>query len=270
MRLCLVLAVLLAASPAAFSADAPSQPAPDKPRPFRIRPKVEKTEDSSSSGELVSPDVDLIDAPTTAVLDYGGYSARSRFYRAGGLLQYVSFGVFQGVNLGASMSVDGLIGDNKTVRVRAPNAQVKWRFYDGDRSIPSFAVGYDGQGWDYNQNDHRYNNRQRGFFVVASQELGLPGLMVHPSFNISDFDSNAVFGALPLSYNIKDKVLLMAEWDNIANFSDSRFNSGFRVYVTPKFDIDFAVRSIGQGGHFGNGDSRGPERIVQLRYSASF
>lgn len=267
MRLCFVLAALLAAGPA-LAADAPSQPAPEKPRPFKIHPKNE--ESSSTGGELVSPDVDVIDAPTTAVIDYGGYSARSRFYRAGGLLQYVSFGVFQGVNLGASMAVDGLIGDSKMVRARAPAAQVKWRFYDGDRNIPSFALGYDGQGYSYNQDDHRYNNRQRGFYVVGSQELGLPGLMLHPSFNVSDFDSNAVFGSLPLTYNIKDKVLLMTEWDNIANFSDSRFNAGLRVYVTPKFDIDFAVRAIGQGGHYPNGDSRGPERIVQLKYTASF
>lgn len=262
------MAALLAAGPA-LGADAPSQPTPDKPRAVRIRPK-DSQDSGSSSGGLVAPDVNLIDAPTTAVLDYGGYGARSRFYRNGGILQYVSFGVFQGVNLGASMSVDGLIGDNKTVRVRAPNAQVKWRFYDGDRDIPSMAVGYDGQGYDYNQIDHRYNNRQRGFFVVASQELGVPGFMVHPSINISDFDSNAIFGALPFSYDIKDKVLLMAEWDNISNFSDSRLNGGLRVYVTPNFDIDFAVRAIGQGGHYANGDSRGPERVVQLRYSASF
>lgn len=269
MKFAWALAALLAAAPA-LAADDPSQPPPDRPRAFRIKPKASSSDDETTSGDLVAPDTDLIDAPTSAVLDYGGYGSRSRFYSGGGILQYVNFGVYNGVNIGASMSVDGLIGNSSEVRVRAPNAQVKWRFYDGDRYIPSLAVGYDGQGYDYNEVDQKYNNRQRGFYLVASQELGLPGLMLHPSVNISDVNSNDIFGALPLSYNIKDKVLLMAEWDNINDFLNSRFNSGLRVYVTPKFDIDFAVRAIGQGGHYDNGDSRGPERIVQLRYTASF
>jgi hypothetical protein len=242
-------------------------PTKSGPPSIRLRPK---TAEGSSSEGLLAPDTDIIDAPTSAALDYESYAAKSRFDREGGLLQYVSFGVFQGVNLGASLAVDSLVGDTRTVRVRAPNAQVKWRFYDGDRWIPSVAVGYDGQGYDYDKVAKRYNERQRGFFIAASQELGLPGLTLHPSMNVSDFDTNAVYGSLPLSWNIEDRVLAMAEWDNINNFRDSRFNSGLRVYVTPHFQIDFDVRAIGQGGHFTNGDARGPERIVQLRYSNSF
>ena len=141
---------------------------------------------------------------------------------------------------------------------------------NGNVLIPAFAVGYDGQGYNYNNVDKRYNSRQRGFYVVGSQELGLAGLEVHPSLNISDFDTNAFFGSIPVSYNIRDKAKVILEWDNIADFHDSRLNAGLRAYVTPHFHIDFAVRGIGQGGNFGNGDSRGPERIVQLRYSGNF
>ena len=265
-----------------MAADAPPQtptPAPPAheeraPAPkaeIRIHPKTAESGGEGLDGEgLLEPDVNLIDAPTSAVLDYGGYSAQSRFFSNGGLLQYLSFGVFQGLNIGASLTVDRLIGNDRTVRVRAPNVQVKYRFYDGDRTFPSLAVGFDGQGYEYNQPDRRFNERQRGFFIVASQELGLPGLLIHPSVNISDFDTNAFFGAIPISYNIKDKVSLIAEWDNINNWSNSRFNAGFRVYITPHFNTDFAVRGIGQGGHYSDGGARGPERIVQLKYSANF
>lgn len=268
MKSLLVTALLGLTAGPAFAADPPETPASEaKPSSPRLRSKEAS---AGGGGELLSPDVDLIDTPTTAVLDYGGYSARSRFFRQGGLLQYVSFGVFQGVNLGASLTIDGLVGDNRIVRVRAPSAQVKWRFYEGDRSLPSLALGFDGQGWSYNQQDKRYNHRQRGFYVVGSQELGVPGFMFHPSVNVSDFDTNDIYGALPLSYNFRDKLTLMAEWDAINNFRDSRLNGGVRVYVTPRFQVDFAVRGIGQGGEYPNGDSRGPERVVQLRYAASF
>jgi len=260
-------------APAASSdSSAPTYTPPKAPK-IRAKGKTEDNNQASSSDNQVSllaPDVDVIDAPTTAVLDYGGYSSQSRMYRAGGLLEWVSFGVYNGINIGAAAAVDGLIGDSKDVHVRAPTAQVKWRFYDGDRWIPSLAAGYDGQGYDWNSLDDRYNQKQRGGYLVASQELGVPGLMLHPSVNISDFNHNGVFGALPLSYNIKDKVSLLAEWDNINNYVDSRVNVGARFYVTPHFDVDFAVRAIGQGGHFNNGDSRGPERVIQLRYVGNF
>lgn len=262
------LAFLFLSRPAPAAQAPPSGEQPSKA--VKIRAKDDPRASGGGAQGLLEPDVDIIDAPTTAVLDYGGYSARSRFFSNGGLLQYASFGVFQGLNIGASLNIDGIIGSDTTVRVREPNAQVKYRFYEGDRNFPSFAVGFDGQGFLFNQPEKRYNQRKRGFFVVASQELGLRGLQVHPSFNISDTNTNSFFGAIPLSYNIQDKVSLMLEWDNINDFHDSRLNSGLRVYMTPRFHLDFAVRGIGQGGRFTDGNARGPERIVQLKYSAAF
>lgn len=267
------LAVLLAAVPARAlntSNDSADRSGPAGPVRIHAKQKADSSDSESSGGSLLSPDTDNIDTPTAAVLDYGGYSSRSRFFAKGGILEYIDFGVFQGLNLGASLTMDGIVGNDRTVRLRAPNAQVKYRFYDGDGAIPAFAVGYDGQGYDYNYIDKRYNNRQRGFYIVGSEELGVPGLEVHPSVNISDFDTNSFFGAIPLTLDIRDKVKLIAEWDNINNFHDSRFNAGARAYLTPNFHVDFAVRAIGQGGMYSNGDSRGPERIVQLRYSGNF
>jgi hypothetical protein len=234
-------------------------------------PKIRsKHAPAAPSDSAQSPDADIIDAPTSAVLDDHGYSTRSRFYSKGGILEYLSFGVYPGVNLGASAAVDGFIGDEKNVRMRAPTAQVKWRFFEGDQALPSMAIGYDGQGYRYNAIDHRFNQRQRGFYVVGTKELGIPGFEFHPSFNISDFNSNAIFGTLPITLNIRDKAELLVEWDNIANWSDSRFNAGLRFFLTPNFHVDFAVRAIGAGGSYSDGAPKGPERIVQLKYSNSF
>jgi hypothetical protein len=228
-------------------------------------------EGGTPSGDAgLQPDIDVIDAPTSSVLDYGGYSTRSRFYSQGGLLEYISFGVYPGLNLGASAAVDGLIGNESDVRVRAPAAQVRYRFFDGDAALPSLAVGYDGQGYLYNSSSERFNERQRGFYVVGSKEIGVPGLQIHPSINVSDFNSNSIYGALPLTLNIRDKAEVLAEWDNIADFSHSRLNLGLRAYLTPSFEVDFGVRSIGGGGLYSDGQRRGPERIVQLKYAGNF
>ena len=256
----------------AFAADPPSpETETASPVPVKITPKRSSVRSGSADEEsLLAPDLVLIDAPTSAALDYGGYSAHSRFFSGGGLLQYVSFGVFQGLNIGASLNVDSIIGSDRTVHVRDPNLQIKYRFYDGDRWIPAFAIGYDGQGFNYSQPSKRYNNRQRGFYLVASQELGVPGLQAHPSFNVSDTNTNFFFGAIPVSYNIRDKALVMAEWDNIQKRNESRLNAGLRAYVTPAFHVDLAVRAIGQGGKFSNGVPRGSERVVGLGYTGSF
>lgn len=256
----LASALILLLAVAAGAEDAP-----------KIRPKSNsRPVQSSRDTGPIQPDVDIIDAPTTGVLDYGGYSSRSRFYSKGGILQYVSFGVYPALNLGASISADGLIGDERHARLRAPTAQVKYRFYEGDSELPSLAVGFDGQGYRYNSGIRRFNERQRGFFVVATKEVGVPGLQFHPSFNISDFDSNGVFGCIPLTLNIRDKATILLEWDNINNWNESRVNAGLRAYLTANFHVDFAVRSIGAGGWHSDGAPKGPERIVQLKYSGSF
>jgi hypothetical protein len=268
-----VLATFLLVLPGSWARAEGSESSADV-RPVKIRPKKievpsERPEGHDSAG-LNAAESNIIDAPTAAVLEYGGYSSQTRFYSHGGILEYASFGVYPRLNLGASLAINGLVGNDTMVRARPPEVQVKCRFYDGDRYLPALGVWFDGQGFDYSSIEKKFHDRQRGFYVVATEELGVPGLQAHPSFNISDFDSNSVFGAIPLSYNIQDKAMVLFEWDNISNFGNSRVNSGLRVYLTPKLRVDFAVRRIGQGGFFADNSSRGPERIVQLKYSGSF
>jgi len=223
-----------------------------------------------SRGGLLLPDTMLIDVPTAAVADHGGFASRTRFFSNGGVVENLSFGVYPRLNLGASVNVDGLIGNSPPVRIVRPELQIKYRFYDGDRLIPAFAVGFDGQGYLYNKGDKRYNQRQHGLYFMGSQEIGLPGLMAHAGMSISDFDSNDIGGILALSGNIQDRVMPMVEWDNINNFMDSRFNAGMRFFIMPNFHFDFALRGLGQGGKYSDGVVRGPERIVQFKYTGNF
>jgi len=233
--------------------------------------KTESSDSNESSGaSLIAPDTELIDIPTAALADYGALSTRTRFFSNGGVLEWLSFGVHQRFNIGASLNVDKFIGSTSPVQVTKPDLQVKFRLYDGTAVLPALAVGFDNQGYLYNRVDHLYNQRDRGVYIVGSQEVIIPGFQIHGGINIPDFNDNPLFGFMAADYNIKDRVLLMTEWDNINNFVDSRVNMGIRAYITPTVSVDFAARGVGQGGHYDDGTSRGPERVVMFKYTGNF
>lgn len=236
----------------------------------KAAPAAEGAPPEKSEGALAPPDTELIDVPTAAVLDQGGFSSRTRFFNRGGVLEWLNFGVYPRVNIGASFNFDKLIGSESPVHLTRPELQLKLRFYDGDRTLPALALGFDGQGFLYNREEGRYNQRQRGLYLMGTQEIGLPGLQAHAGTNISDFDGSFVFGFLALNYNIEDKVKLMAEWDNIRNYVDSRVNLGMRVYLTRAFSVEFSGRGIGHGGWYSDGVHRTAERVAQFKYTGHF
>jgi hypothetical protein len=229
--------------------------------------KVKLSDEKSKAEEPA--DTELIDAPTANVYDYGALATRGRFTSKGGLLSDLTIGVVQRFTIGASMMVDRLIGTTSPAKVRAPTVQLKYRFYDGSRLVPALAVGFDGQGYFYNDTTHKFNETNRGLYFVGSQEVGVPGLWLHPGINISDFDTNALAGFIGLSWTYKNKLSIMTEWDNIHDISNSRWNIGARFYITPEFQITGAVREIG-GGTFADGTDHSAERVVLLKYVGNF
>ncbi|MCX5786831.1 MAG: hypothetical protein NTX59_14205 [Elusimicrobia bacterium] len=227
--------------------------------------------EKSKSEDMVLPDTELIDAPTAGILDQYGFMLKTRFYSDGGVLGQLNFGVQERLNLGVSMTVDRLIGSDSSVKMRKPEIRVKFRFYDGGYYIPAFAVGYEGQGYYYDQVSKKYLEKGKGLYLAGSKEIGVPNLMAHGGFNISDFDKNYVLGFIGASYTLEDKIAFLLEYDNLFHSPDpSRLNVGTRIYITPYFQLDLAVRELGKNGSFSNGGPRKPERIVQMRYSANF
>lgn len=225
---------------------------------------------------VVLPDVELVDVPTAGILDYYGFQFKTRAYSAGGVLTGLNFGVLERLNLGASMAVDRLIGSETHIKMRRPEIQVKFRFYDGGYYLPSAALGYDGQGYYYQSNHDyvdygKYLERARGLYLVGSKEIGLPSFVLHGGFNVSDFDENLLFEFLGANYTLEDKVAFMLEFDNLFHGGyPSRTNAGARLYITPYLQLDMAVRELGAHGDFNPGMKRRGERIVQLRYNANF
>lgn len=214
-------------------------------------------------------DYELLDTPTAAVVDYQSMAVKTRFFNAGGVTSGAVFSVHPRLNLGASVTLENLIGSADTIRFVRPDIQGKFRVFDGDRKIPAFAVGYDGQGYYYDHGNREYQEKGRGMYLVATSELA-PGLQLHPAVNFSDFESGSIFGSLALNYNLQDTVNLMAEWDAIHKLSTSHVNLGVRFYVTPFFLLDLGVRDLGCNNYLANGSRQLPERIVQMRYISNF
>lgn len=230
------------------------------------------TQEDSTTDRALMLDTELVDIPTAGVVDYYGMQLKTRFFSEGGVLTYLTFGVLPRLNLGASATIEKLIGSGEPIRLVRPEIQFKFRFYDGSLFIPAFAVGYDGQGHYYNPATKRFSEQRRGLYLVASHEIILPNLFIHPGINVSDFESEDIYGFVAANFTIEDVVGLMAEWDHIRDFDDCRVNVGFRFYVTPFFHFDFSVRAINKDDNdkFEDGTRHRTERIVVLRYHTTF
>lgn len=227
--------------------------------------------DKMRDENVVLPDTALIDVPTSGIIDYYGFSFKSRLYSSGGVLTWLNFGVMERLNLGASFMIDNLVGSQTPVKMVHPEIQVKFRFYDGGVYLPSLALGYDGQGYYYDRNIRKYMEKEKGLFLAASKEILAAGLVAHGGLNIPDFDDNYLFSFMGLNYTVEDEVSLIIEIDNIFHSDDpSRTNLGMRFYITPSFSLDAAIRELGKNGKFSNGWPRKSERILQLKYSTSF
>jgi len=220
---------------------------------------------------VVLPDVEMLDVPTAGILDYYGFMLKTRFYSDGGVLGGLNFGVQERLNIGAAMTIDKLIGSDSPIRMRRPEIQVKFRFFDGGYYMPASAVGYDSQGYYYDTASKKYLERGKGLYVVGSKEIGVSNLVLHGGLNVSDFDNNKYFGFIGANYTLEDKLAFMLEYDNLFHSDDpARFNAGTRIYITPYFQLDIGLREMGRNSVFSNGTPHKAERIVQMRYTTSF
>lgn len=220
----------------------------------------------SDSGELSeesNPEgmVDLVDAPTTNIIDYGGYRLNFRLYSGGGLVSHLSFGVFRRLNIGASWDNEKVIGTEDPT-TNSPTLNIKLRAYDGSRILPSLAIGYDGQGRFFNKATDQYTERERGLYLAFEREFFFPRLEFYGGTNIAKFKEGEVYGFVGASYLIEQKIALIMEYDNIRVGPRNRWNAGIRVFPISSLAIDFAVRKIGS--------IEDKERIVRINYVGSF
>jgi hypothetical protein len=209
------------------------------------------------------PVVELIDIPTAEVVDHYGVASSFRFYTEGGVLTKAAFGVFPRLNIGFGLDAQRFIG-NRSTDLNRPTLNVKLRAFDGSRNLPALALGFDGQGYFFNKTTDKYDQREKGLYVVGSGEVVVPGLSLHGGLNMFDFKDDRIYGFTGVQYLFDELLGLVFEADNMFyRPRDIRLNVDNRYYVTPNFSLDLAGRDLWAG-------SRKTERILRITYSASF
>jgi len=212
----------------------------------------------------------LIDVQTAEVLDYYTYNLLGRAFSDGGTSFALNFGVLPRLSLGVAFIAENFIGSSGSTDFLTPAIKAKYRFFDGSEHIPALAIGYDGQGYYYNKDLSKYQQEERGVYLVGSKEVFYPGFNLHLGVNIPDFDDGDVFSFLAMDYTIDNKVTLMTELDNIRSSKTYRFNVGIRLDIGNNFYLDFAVRDLAQNTKSPAGKKLNPERIFQIGYQSSF
>lgn len=208
----------------------------------------------------------LVDIPTYSLLDYGSYDIQFRVFSSGGVLTKLNFGIFKVLNLGVSWELGNLIGVDDVV-VAVPALQLKLNLYSGSEKIPGLAIGYDGQGFFYNQSKAEFTQKGKGVYFVFGKELLLPSLNFNAGLNLNDFKHPCVLGFVGTSYQIIDEALMaMIEYDNLGKGKDARLNAGFRLWITENFDIDFILRNFTTGDK----ERYGCERVLKISYQSRF
>jgi hypothetical protein len=210
---------------------------------------------------------DVIDIPTADLVDHYGYNVNFRFGKEGNLQTKTAFGVFPRLNLGFGFDGEKVIGTESS-RLNKPTINVKFQLFDGRKNLPALALGFDGQGYEWDKSKDEYEQREKGLFLVASKEAFFPGFNVHVGGNIFDFDhGNSTRGFAGLTYIYERLIGLMFEWDHATEYRERRINYGAKYFVTPAFTIDAAARNVRENPAF---HKRETERIVRLNYTGSF
>lgn len=207
----------------------------------------------------VSVPVDLVDIPTTEILDAQGYTIGLRLYENGGMITRLVFGVITRINLGLSWDIERVIGRN-TIAFHDPRLYFKWRFYDGSKTFPSLALGYDAQGYYYDSNTKKYSYREKGVYFVAGKEV-LPNLQFVTGANVYDLERMTTYLFLGANYMMGDTVGWSLELDNIHNSADIRLNLGFKIYFTPNLNLGISVRDFAQ--------DRSADRMLYFGYEGN-
>lgn len=208
----------------------------------------------------------LVDIPTYSLLDYGSYDMQFRIFSGGGVLTKLNFGIFNILNFGVSWELEKLMGVEDVV-VAVPALQLKLNIYSGSEKIPGFAIGYDGQGFFYNQREDEFTQEGKGVYFVFGKELLLPSLDFNAGLNLNDFRHPCVLGFIGFSYQIiVDTLMFMIEYDNVGKGRYARLNAGLRFWIAESLDIDFIIRN------FTNSDkeSYGCERLLKISYQSRF
>ncbi len=214
-----------------------------------------------------SPSIEIIDVPTSDVVDHYGYYVSFRFGSDGDIQNKTIFGVFPRLNIGFGLDGEKILGTDDA-RLNKPTINMKLRAFDGSGLIPAFAIGYDGQGYNWSKAMDEYDQREKGLYAVGTWNPFTPDFSWVLGVDVYEFEeSSQVRGFTGLTYTYREMVSLLAEYDNFDYYVERRINFGMKLFITPMFTVDLLGRNVAEYHH---SESRETERIVRLNYSGTF
>ena len=192
-----------------------------------------------------SPNLDVIDTPTTNTLLRGMYNFHLKFYEGGGVLTRAWVGFANIFMIGATFNLDNVIGMGN-VTGREPKILAKMKIIEDTPAFPALAVGYEPQSFGiYDPINDRYSVRAIGLYAVVTKNIA-PGLGLsagvgnHNIFTNFKFDTDLdVFASASLMLNPDFAVLV--ECNDIISKDYISLNVGFRYAFAPelRLEVDF-------------------------------
>lgn len=214
----------------------------------------------SQTSEAYPQPTDLITIPTAGIIPRGAYLTDVYLTHDGGLTAGINVGITDHFMFGISYGGNRIIGDKKVEWNPQPGIEIKYRFFDETQRMPAILLGFNSQGSGaYIDSLKRYENKAKGFYVVASKNymfLGNTGLHCGVNYNPlekEDGDRDPSF-FLGIDKDLNDEITIMVEYDAALNDNEDNIvsigqgkgylNGGLRWCFADKFHIELDCNNI--------------------------
>ena len=187
-----------------------------------------------------SPNLDIIDTPTTNSLLRGMYNFHMRFYEGGGLNTRAWVGFANILMIGASFDVQNAIGVGN-VNGREPKVLAKIRIIEDNSAFPSLAFGYEPQ-------TNGAVTIPLGVYAVVSKNF-FGNLLVSGGINnhnkFTDFNLTNDLGVFAnAAWLIGQDFSILCEFNDILQDGSRSLNAGFRYAFAPELRIEFDFKGL--------------------------
>ena len=186
-----------------------------------------------------SPNLDIIDTPTTNTLLRGMYNFHLRFYENGGLNTRAWVGFANVFMIGASFDLQNAIGQGN-VEGREPKVLAKVRIIEESMAFPAIALGYEPQ-------TIGLTTYPMGIYAVASKMI-MPNVIFSSGVNNHNVFTNFVFNDnfgffAGLVWMPGQDFAFIGEVNDIIQNGRS-VNFGIRYAFAPEIRIEFDFKGL--------------------------
>jgi hypothetical protein len=166
--------------------------------------------------------LNLADAPTAGILQYGEVLMTTKMYRNNGILAGSSVGLFSRFMFGISYGGENLVGNQKPNWHERVEVNAKYRLLDESPLMPALVVGFDSQGHGvFHSSVKRYDIKSKGFYAAASRNyyfLGNLGIHMGANYSLENDDGEKSINFFAgIDKSIGDELTLMIDYDMALN-----------------------------------------------------